>query len=167
MKRASANLQKSVEELELSVRTYNCLKNSNIRNVGELATKSEADLVRIKNCGRKSLNELKEILSGMGLSFGTKVDDKGRPVREEAESINLPRTAEYLLYFWLPKKDREAIPGDLEEEYNLIAQKFGCRKADVWYWKQVIFSIGPIVLARLKRIGFVTALAELFRRLST
>ena len=80
------NLNKSVEELELSVRSYNCLKNANIRNIGELVTKSESDMLRTKNFGRKSLNEIKEILSSMGLSFAMKVDDKGRLVKEEVEA---------------------------------------------------------------------------------
>ncbi len=79
------NLNKSVEELELSVRSYNCLKNANIQTIGELVTKSEAEMLKTKNFGRKSLNEIKEILAGMGLSFGMKLDDKGRPVRERAE----------------------------------------------------------------------------------
>ena len=80
------NLNKSVEELELSVRSYNCLKNANIRNIRELVTKSETDMVKTKNFGRKSLTEIKEILSGMGLSFAMKLDDKGRPSKEEVEA---------------------------------------------------------------------------------
>ncbi len=80
------NLNRSVEELELSVRSYNCLKNANIQTIGELVTKSEAEMLKTKNFGRKSLNEIKEILSGMGLSFGMKLDDKGRPVREKVEA---------------------------------------------------------------------------------
>ena len=63
-------LNKSVEELELSVRSYNCLKNANIRTIGELVTRSEAEMLKTKNFGRKSLNEIKEILGDMGLSFG-------------------------------------------------------------------------------------------------
>ncbi len=80
------NLNKSVEELELSVRSYNCLKNANIRNIRELVTKSETDMLKTKNFGRKSLTEIKEILSGMGLSFAMKLDDKGRPGKEEVEA---------------------------------------------------------------------------------
>ncbi len=79
------NLSKSVEELELSVRSYNCLKNANIQTIAELVTKTESEMLKTKNFGRKSLNEIKEILSGMGLSFGMKLDDKGRPVREKIE----------------------------------------------------------------------------------
>jgi DNA-directed RNA polymerase subunit alpha len=74
------HLNKSVDELELSVRSYNCLKNANIRTIGELVTKSEAEMLKTKNFGRKSLNEIKEILAGMGLALGMKVDDHGRPV---------------------------------------------------------------------------------------
>jgi len=68
------NLDKSVEELELSVRSYNCLKNANIRTIRELVQKTEAEMLRTKNFGRKSLNEIKEILHGMGLSLGMRLD---------------------------------------------------------------------------------------------
>jgi len=68
------NLDKSVEELELSVRSYNCLKNANIRTIRELVQKSEAEMLKTKNFGRKSLNEIKEILHTMGLSLGMRVD---------------------------------------------------------------------------------------------
>jgi len=68
-------LHKSVDEMELSVRSYNCLKNANIRTIGELVQKTEAEMLKTKNFGRKSLNEIKEILGGMGLSLGMKLDD--------------------------------------------------------------------------------------------
>jgi DNA-directed RNA polymerase subunit alpha len=71
---SNENLDKSVEELELSVRSYNCLKNANIRTIRELVQKSEGEMLKTKNFGRKSLNEIKEILSGMGLSLGMRVD---------------------------------------------------------------------------------------------
>jgi DNA-directed RNA polymerase subunit alpha len=83
-------LSESVEELELSVRSANCLKTANIKTIGDLVRKSESDMLKYKNFGRKSLNEIKEILGGMGLSFGTDVDSilaKGKPassVRVEA-----------------------------------------------------------------------------------
>ncbi|HEY2930509.1 MAG TPA: DNA-directed RNA polymerase subunit alpha [Acidobacteriota bacterium] len=77
------NLQKSVDELELSVRSYNCLKNANIKTIGELVQKTEAEMLKTKNFGRKSLNEIKEILQDMGLHFGMKLDDLGRPIRDE------------------------------------------------------------------------------------
>jgi len=64
------NLNRSVDELELSVRSYNCLKNANIRTIGELVQKTEAEMLKTKNFGRKSLNEIKEILGTMGLSLG-------------------------------------------------------------------------------------------------
>jgi DNA-directed RNA polymerase subunit alpha len=63
-----------VDELELSVRSYNCLKNANIQSIGELVQKSEAEMLRTKNFGRKSLNEIKEILTTMGLSLGMRID---------------------------------------------------------------------------------------------
>ena len=68
--RFNENLNRSVEELELSVRSYNCLKNADIRTIGELVRKTEAEMLKTKNFGRKSLNEIKEILQGMGLSLG-------------------------------------------------------------------------------------------------
>jgi DNA-directed RNA polymerase subunit alpha len=74
------NLDRSVEELELSVRSYNCLKNANITTIRELVQKTEQDMLKTKNFGRKSLNEIKEILASMGLSLGMKFDEKGAPV---------------------------------------------------------------------------------------
>jgi DNA-directed RNA polymerase subunit alpha len=68
------HLDKSVEELELSVRSYNCLKNANIRTIRELVQKSEGEMLKTKNFGRKSLNEIKEILGTMGLSLGMRLD---------------------------------------------------------------------------------------------
>jgi DNA-directed RNA polymerase subunit alpha len=68
------NLSRSVNELELSVRAANCLKNANIKTIADLVQKSEGEMLRTKNFGKKSLNEIKEILSEMGLSLGTKVD---------------------------------------------------------------------------------------------
>jgi len=74
------NLNRSVEELELSVRSYNCLKNANIQTIGELVQKTEAEMLKTKNFGRKSLNEIKEILSSMGLGLGMKIDEHGNAV---------------------------------------------------------------------------------------
>jgi DNA-directed RNA polymerase subunit alpha len=72
-------LSKSVDEMELSVRSYNCLKNANIRTIGELVQKTEAEMLKTKNFGRKSLNEIKEILGSMGLSLGMKLDNFAQP----------------------------------------------------------------------------------------
>ena len=72
-------LNKSVDEMELSVRSYNCLKNANIRTIGELVQKSEPEMLKTKNFGRKSLNEIKEILGEMGLSLGMKLDNWPQP----------------------------------------------------------------------------------------
>jgi len=80
----SENLNRSVEELELSVRSYNCLKNANIQTIRELVSKSEAEMLKTKNFGRKSLNEIRDILANMGLSFGMSLEDKGQE-REEVE----------------------------------------------------------------------------------
>ncbi len=68
------NLYKGVDDLELSVRSANCLKNAGIHYIGELVQKTEQEMLKTKNFGRKSLNEIKEMLSDMGLSLGNKVD---------------------------------------------------------------------------------------------
>ncbi|MBI2602013.1 MAG: DNA-directed RNA polymerase subunit alpha [Deltaproteobacteria bacterium] len=68
------HLFKTVDELELSVRAANCLENANIKYIGELVTKSESEMLKTKNFGRKSLNEIKDILMEMGLSLGMKID---------------------------------------------------------------------------------------------
>jgi DNA-directed RNA polymerase subunit alpha len=69
------NLFRSVEELELSVRSANCLQNANITLIGELVQRTEQDMLKTKNFGRKSLKEIKEILANMGLSLGMKIDN--------------------------------------------------------------------------------------------
>ena len=69
------NLIRSVDELELSVRSANCLQNANIRLIGELVQKTEAEMLKTKNFGRKSLKEIKEILAEMGLALGMKLDN--------------------------------------------------------------------------------------------
>ena len=70
------NLAKSVEELELSVRSYNCLKNANIETIAELVQKTDSEMLRTRNFGRKSLNEIKEILDGMELHLGVTLDEE-------------------------------------------------------------------------------------------
>ncbi|MBI5182364.1 MAG: DNA-directed RNA polymerase subunit alpha [Nitrospirae bacterium] len=80
------NLLRSVDELELSVRAYNCLKNANIKTISELVQKTEAEMLKTKNFGRKSLNEIKEILAEMGLTLGMKLKDlkiEEKPVEKE------------------------------------------------------------------------------------
>ena len=68
------NLLKKVDELELSVRSANCLKNDNIVYIGDLVRKTEAEMLKTPNFGRKSLNEIKEVLTNMGLRFGMEID---------------------------------------------------------------------------------------------
>ncbi|MBI5560601.1 MAG: DNA-directed RNA polymerase subunit alpha [Deltaproteobacteria bacterium] len=77
------NLFKTVEELELSVRSANCLKNANIKYIGEMVQKTEGEMLKTKNFGRKSLNEIKEILKEMELDFGMKLE--GFPARKELD----------------------------------------------------------------------------------
>ncbi len=83
------NLYRSVDELELSVRSANCLKNADIKYIGELVQKTEQEILMTKNFGRKSLNEIKEILTCMGLRLGIKLDSF--PPREDLVKIALKR----------------------------------------------------------------------------
>lgn len=84
------NLYKSVEELELSVRSANCLKNANIRHIWELVQRTEPEMLKTKNFGRKSLNEIKAILEEMGLHLGMKLEgfDPPPPLEEKKEDEN-------------------------------------------------------------------------------
>ncbi len=76
LEKMQENLSRSVEELELSVRASNCLKNAGIKTIGELVQKTESEMLKTKNFGRKSLNEIKEMLAGMSLSLGMTIDDR-------------------------------------------------------------------------------------------
>jgi DNA-directed RNA polymerase subunit alpha len=85
------NLFKNVDELELSVRAANCLKNANIKKIADLVEKTEQEMLRGKNFGRKSLNEIKEILTSMGLHFNMKIDPslvKEELLKRKAESAS-------------------------------------------------------------------------------
>ncbi len=82
-------LNRSVEELELSVRSYNCLKNANIQSIGELVQKTENEMLKTKNFGRKSLNEIKEILGTMGLGLGMKIDEHGNAVPGAPQPVTM------------------------------------------------------------------------------
>src|SRR3989442_8912517 len=73
-------LDRSVDELELSVRSYNCLKNADIRTIRDLVQRTEREMLATKNFGKKSLNEIKDILNGMGLDFGMEFDAQGNPI---------------------------------------------------------------------------------------
>lgn len=79
------NLYRAVDELELSVRSANCLQNANIKYIGELAQRSETEMLKTKNFGRKSLNEIKDILAGMGLSLGMIIENF--PSRKDIEKM--------------------------------------------------------------------------------
>lgn len=83
------NLYRSVDELELSVRSANCLQNANIKYIGELVQKTEAEMLRTKNFGRKSLNEIKGVLESMGLSLGMKLENF--PARKELDRMKEQR----------------------------------------------------------------------------
>ena len=85
------NLYRTVEDLELSVRSANCLKNANITYIGELVQRTEAEMLKTKNFGRKSLNEIKQLLEEMDLSLGMKIDDWEPPapamIKTEEENV--------------------------------------------------------------------------------
>jgi DNA-directed RNA polymerase subunit alpha len=83
--RFNENLLRSVDELELSVRSANCLKNADIHKIWQLVSKSESEMLKTKNFGRKSLNEIKEVLSEMGLSLGMKMDGFSPPQEDGEE----------------------------------------------------------------------------------
>jgi len=85
------NLFRSVDELELSVRSANCLQNANIRFIGELVQRTEAEMLKTKNFGRKSLNEIKEVLGSMDLHLGMVLDNF--PQRKELEQRSREREA--------------------------------------------------------------------------
>jgi DNA-directed RNA polymerase subunit alpha len=85
------NLFRSVEELELSVRSANCLKNADIHKIYQLVSKTEAEMLKTKNFGRKSLNEIKDVLSEMGLNLGMKLDGFSPPEEDTEEGeIEIP-----------------------------------------------------------------------------
>lgn len=86
--RLNENLFRRIDEIELSVRSANCLENADIKYIGELVQKTEAEMLRTKNFGRKSLNEIKEILTTMGLSLGMKLESF--PTRKDLEAMAQP-----------------------------------------------------------------------------
>src|SRR5881628_2079750 len=89
---SNENLYRSVDDLELTVRSANCLQNADIKYVGELVQKSEQEMLKTKNFGRKSLNEIKEFLHEMGLSLGMKLENF--PAREELDRRRAQREKE-------------------------------------------------------------------------
>ena len=90
--RLNENLFRPVDELELSVRSANCLQNADIKYIGELVQKSEQEMLKTKNFGRKSLNEIKEILREMGLGLGMKLESF--PARDELDRRRLQQEKE-------------------------------------------------------------------------
>lgn len=89
----SEHLFRRIEEIELSVRSANCLENADIKYIGELVQRSEAEMLRTKNFGRKSLNEIKDLLGEMGLGLGMKLE--GFPNRPELDKMREPASAEH------------------------------------------------------------------------
>ena len=89
-------LNMSIEEIELSVRASNCIRSANIKTIGELVQKSEPEMLKYRNFGKKSLNEIKKIISDMGLSLGMNVKDilaKPEPEEEKTETVQEETTA--------------------------------------------------------------------------
>jgi len=112
------NLNRSVEELELSVRSYNCLKNANIATIGELIQKTEAEMLKTKNFGRKSLNEIKEILAQMGLSLGMKIDENGNPQPGPTSVLPAATLAASFGHFDDDDEDEDEEEDDLDLQVN-------------------------------------------------
>lgn len=88
-------LDRPVDELELSVRSYNCLKNANIRTIRDLVQRSEREMLATKNFGKKSLNEIKDILHSMGLDFGMEFDEQGNPIPGTGGRDGIDESADY------------------------------------------------------------------------
>jgi DNA-directed RNA polymerase subunit alpha len=80
-------LNMSVNEIELSVRAANCLNNANITTVGQLSMKTEAEMLKYRNFGKKSLNEIKEKLASLGLALGTNIDQSLLEAPKEEEEV--------------------------------------------------------------------------------
>jgi DNA-directed RNA polymerase subunit alpha len=110
------NLNRSVEELELSVRSYNCLKNANIQTIGELVQKTEPEMLKTKNFGRKSLNEIKEILAQMGLSLGMKIDENGNAVPGPTSVLPAQTLAQSYNNYDDEDEDLDSIDAPLQTE---------------------------------------------------
>lgn len=91
-KTMNENLFRRIDEIELSVRSANCLENADIKYIGELVRRSEPEMLRTKNFGRKSLNEIKEILTKMGLTLGMKIDEF--PAREDLDKMSRESASE-------------------------------------------------------------------------
>ena len=79
-------LDRSIEELELSVRSFNCLEAAGIKTIRDLVQKTESEMLKYRNFGRKSLSEIKNILKEMGLQFSMKFDERGMPILPEDEA---------------------------------------------------------------------------------
>ncbi len=92
--RLNENLYRRIDEIELSVRSSNCLENANIKYIGELCQRTEAEMLRTKNFGRKSLNEIKEILTEMGLSLGMPIENF--PARDELDKMTEAQAGTYI-----------------------------------------------------------------------
>ena len=91
-------LDRFVDELELSVRSYHCLKNADIRTIRDLVQRTESEMLAIKNFGKNSLNEIREVLNGMGLDFGMAFNEQGNPISEAVDEIvDLPEEVDALL----------------------------------------------------------------------
>jgi DNA-directed RNA polymerase subunit alpha len=112
------NLNRSVEELELSVRSYNCLKNANIQTIGELVQKTEAEMLKTKNFGRKSLNEIKDILAQMGLSLGMKIDENGNAIPGPTSVMPQVQLAAYNQYDDEDDTDDDLVMPNTSEPEN-------------------------------------------------
>ncbi len=113
------NLYRSVEELELSVRSANCLKNADINQIWQLVSKTEGEMLKTKNFGRKSLNEIKEVLSEMDLSLGLKLEGFVPPLKKTMKKeSNWPyETSKSQLE---AKSNHESSPSDVPQYGHIV-----------------------------------------------
>ena len=85
---------------------------------------------------------------------------EGRPT----QAAQLPQTLTATLYFFLSKADREAFIGDMQEEHSLAVERIGLRRAEIWYLKQVLTEIGPVMWPRIKKLARILGFTEAIRR---
>lgn len=149
----NANLFRLVDEMELSVRSANCLRNANIKYIGELVQKSEHEMLKIRNFGRTSLNEIKEMLTNMGLDFGMKIE--GFPYRKELVGKCIENNDNSVVSFEELIKSRfdEKMFNTAIEELNLSVRAFNAlREASLKTIKDVI-NFGLHALQKRKNVG--------------
>ncbi len=104
---------------------------------------------------RRELSELSRLLLA------------GRRTRHQTKRPTRPQNGEFLIRLFLPKQEGDAMAGDLQERYTRMRKLFGHRKATIWYWKQVLWSLGPLAGAMLSKLSKIGAVIALIKRISS